>query len=346
MVQILIVNPDSPEAKYIGIAAEALRHGNLVAFPTETVYGLGANALDIRAVARIFEAKGRPSDDPLIVHLAAASQLPFIAAEIPPVTWQLAEAFWPGPLTLILPKRPEVPNLVTAGRGTVAMRVPAHPVALALLKAADVFIAAPSANRFGHISPTSAKHVLSDLGDRIDVLVDGGETSIGIESTVLDLTAPIPVILRPGGITREMLVEILGNVIMQSGADGKGPQISPGRLPQHYSPHAELIFLLGPKRSSALAKMRQIAEKELENGRSVGILALDEDFSIFEGLSVQSASLGSESDLWQAANRLYAAMRSLDDQHVDIILARDLGEHGPGLAIRDRLHRAARKIIT
>lgn len=343
---MLKVHPDHPKLEYIRTAAEALRQGKLVAFPTETVYGLGANAMDPRAVAQIFEVKGRPSSDPLIVHMAEISWLPRAVAEIPPIAWRLAEVFWPGPLTLILPKHPDVVDLVTAYRKTVAVRVPAHPVALALIKEADVLVAAPSANRFGHTSPTCASHVLADLGERIDLLVDGGKTHIGIESTVLDLSGSVPTILRPGGITREQLTNILGEVAVHDQAVAEGSQISPGLLPQHYSPRAELIYLLGPERASALAFLRQLAEEKISRGYRVGLLLVDEDLSAFAGLPVHAASLGSESNLWQAAHRLYAGMRWLDDQKVDVILARDLGQQGPGLALRDRLRRAASQVIT
>jgi L-threonylcarbamoyladenylate synthase len=277
--------------------------------------------------------------------MAEASWLSQAAAEISPVAWRLAEAFWPGPLTLILPKRPEIPSLVTAGRETVAVRVPAHPVALALLKAAEVLVAAPSANHFGHTSPTLASHVLSDLGERIDMLVDGGEARIGIESTVLDLTGPVPTILRPGGITREQLTNMLGDVDVRSLASAEGPKISPGMLLQHYSPYAELIYLLGHARPAALMLLRQIAEEEIGCGQRVGVLVVEEDLPTFTGMPVHVASLGAGRNLWQAASLLYAGMRSLDELNVDVILARDLGEHGPGLALRDRLQRAATKII-
>lgn len=347
MVQVIKIHPQTPEPERIRPAADALRKGELVAFPTETVYGLGANALDARAVARIFVAKGRPADDPLIVHLAETAWLPRAAAEIPPVAWRLADAFWPGPLTLILPKRQEIPDLVTAGKGTVAVRVPAHPVALALIRSADVLVAAPSANRFGHISPTRASHVLADLGEQIEILVDGGETHIGIESTVLDLTSAIPTILRPGGVTREQLSGLLGEAVAVRGAaTAEGPQASPGLLQQHYSPHAELVYLLGSDRAAALETLRQMAKAALSQGRRVGVLVVEEDLLAFHDLPVLSASLGAGNDLWQAANRLYARMRWLDEQRADLILARDLGDQGPALALRDRLHRAARKIVS
>lgn len=343
-MQLLTVHPEFPEPELIHVAAEALRAGRLVAFPTETVYGLGANALDAQAVAGIFEAKGRPANDPLIVHLAEAGWLNRAAAMIPDIAWQLAGAFWPGPLTLVLPKRSEIPGLVTSGKESVAVRVPAHPVAQALIRAADVLVAAPSANRFGHTSPTRAAHVLADLQGRIDILVDGGETNIGIESTVLDLTGDFPLILRPGGVTREMLSAELGwEVAVRGAAATEGAQSSPGLLLQHYSPRAELIYLVGLPPAEALAELRRLAEQAIADGRRVGALLVEEDQPAFCGLPVAVESLGDGQDLWQAARRLYAGMRALDEQQVDLILSRDLGEAGPGLALRDRLRRASHR---
>lgn len=344
-VQVIQVDPIHPDPEYIRPAARALRQGKLVAFPTETVYGLGADALNRSAVARIFEAKGRPSYDPLIVHLAGAAWLERAAAVVPPLALRLAEAFWPGPLTLILAKRPEIPDLVTSGLDTVAVRVPDHPVALALLEAADVLVAAPSANRFGRTSPTRASHVLADLEGRIDVLVDGGETRIGIESTVLDLSGPRPTILRPGGVTREQLLEVLGDVAVRAVHSAGGPQSSPGTLRKHYSPRAVLYYFTEPEREKALAGMRQLIEEAVQSGKRVGLLILEEDRPVFDDLPVVTASLGSARNLWQAARRLYAGMRSLDEQQVDVIFVRDLGTDGPGLALRDRLQRAASKLI-
>lgn len=346
MTEILKVNAANPQTERIERAAVALRQGKLVAFPTETVYGLGANALDTQAVRRIFAAKGRPGSDPLIVHLADADWLPRVAAEIPPIAYRLAAAFWPGPLTLILPKRDEIPAQISAGRNTVGVRVPAHPVALALLKAAGIPIAAPSANRFGRTSPTRASHVLADLGERIDLILDGGETSIGIESTVLDITAPEPVILRPGGVTAEQLAALLGKVVVAGDVPEHEIPPSPGMLPRHYSPRAELIFLIQPERAAALAALRRLAEDEIGRGRRVGMLLVEEDLPYFAGLPVETASLGAQNDLWQAARLLYAGMHSLDARLVDVTLTRDLGEAGPGLALRDRLRRAATKIVS
>ncbi len=345
MAEILKVNPADPQPERIERAAIALRQGKLVAFPTETVYGLGANALDAGAVGRIFDAKGRPGNDPLIVHLAGADWLSRVAVAIPPIADQLAAAFWPGPLTLILPKRDAIPAQVSAGRNTVGVRVPAHAVALALLKAAGIPVAAPSANRFGRTSPTRASHVLADLGERIDLIVDGGETSIGIESTVLDITTAVPLILRPGGVTREQLAALLGRVAVAGDVREHETPPSPGMLPRHYSPRAELIYLLQPQRAAALAALRRLAEEEIGRGRRVGVLLVEEDLPDFAGLPVETASLGAQNDLWQAARRLYAGLRSLDSRQVDVILARDLGVAGPGLALRDRLRRAAHKVI-
>lgn len=341
--QFIRVDPQQPDPALIQQAAVALRSGLLVAFPTETVYGLGANALDEAAVARIFQVKGRPADDPLIVHLASVDWLPRAVSQVPGSALQLAEVFWPGPLTMILPRQPHIPGLVTAGGPTVAVRVPSHPVALALIRAAEVMVAAPSANPFGRTSPTLANHVLADLGERIDVILDGGPAGIGVESTVLDLTQPAPVILRPGGVTREDLSKALGMpVALRGDTPLPGPLASPGLLPRHYAPRAELVFLQG---SPDLDLMRALAQQALEQGRKVGLLVVEEDWPVFEGLAVQKISLGSQDDLWQAAHRLYAALRALDEQGVELILARDLGEQGPGLALRDRLRRAARKVI-
>lgn len=343
---ILKVDPSKPEHKKIRIAANALRHGLLVAFPTETVYGLGANALDRFAVNKIFEAKGRPTSDPLIVHLADKTWLPRVTSHTSPIVDSLAEAFWPGPLTLILPKRNEIPDLVTAGRNTVAVRVPSHPIALALIKEAGVLVAAPSANRFGYTSPTKASHVLSDLSEQIDVLLDGGETLIGIESTVLDITGSKPVILRPGGVTCEQLSRIIGDVSVQNLTSSEEIlQKSPGLMLKHYSPRANLIFVIDSLKERALAYLRQIAEEEINAGRSVGVLMVEEDLDVFIGLPVQVASLGTKNDMLGVAHNLYGGLRELDSRNVEIILARDLGDRGLGLALRDRLKRAATKTI-
>lgn len=322
-------------------AAELVKNGGLVAFPTETVYGLGANALNADAVARIFIAKERPAHDPLIVHLSGFDQVSRVARAISPVAERLAKTFWPGPLTLVLPKQPAVPALVTSGLDTVAVRVPDHPVAQALLVAAGVPIAAPSANRFGHTSPTTAQHVWHDLHDRIDAILDGGPTPIGVESTVLDASVSPPRILRPGGVTLEMLESVIGPVAVAS-REVAGDQglLSPGLLETHYAPRAELIFCQGSAAAEALAAELAAA---LAAGRRVGVLALDAEVDALAQAGAVVYPLGA--DLSSVARRLYAGMRWLDAQGVDVILCRDLGAGGLGLAIRDRLTRAADKLV-
>lgn len=342
------VDPQTPDAALIAEAAQAILSGQLVAFPTETVYGLGANAWDRQAVRRVFVAKGRPAQDPLIVHLASAEFLPQVAQAIPPLAERLIEHFWPGPLTLVLPKQARILDEITAGLPTVAVRMPAHPVALGLLRASGVPIVAPSANRFGHVSPTTAQHVLEDLNGLIEGILDGGATTVGVESTVLDLTCSPPRLLRPGGIGREALQAQIGEVIYEPEAspskEGLKPQRSPGLLAKHYAPRAEL-WLFGGTREQALEKMREEAKQAGQSGRRVGVLVSEEDRSCFAGLSLVVYSLGSAGRLEEIAKRLYAGLRALDRQGIELILAREVEAAGLGLAIRDRLRRAASRVI-
>jgi L-threonylcarbamoyladenylate synthase len=321
-------------------AAAALAAGGLVAFPTETVYGLGGDALSPAAVARIFAAKGRPAEDPLIVHLAAMAELPRVTAQLAPRAALLAERLWPGPLTLILPRGPAVPLAVTAGRETVAVRLPAHPVARALIAAAGTPIAAPSANRFGHTSPTSAAHVLADLDGRIDIVLDGGPTTIGVESTVLDLSGPVPTLLRPGGVSLEALRDLLGEVAVGGRAAEGGGQIAPGLLDRHYAPDSALHLCVGPP-ERCRAWLREQAAAHMAAGRRVGLLLPDEDLAGLADLGADVESLGPAGEPATVARRLYAALRALDARRPDLILARDLGEGGIARAIGDRLRRAA-----
>lgn len=322
MTTVLRLTPDRPEPDAIAAAAARLRDGGLVAFPTETVYGLGVAALDAAAVRRLFAAKGRPADDPLIVHVADASGLAALVAERPAIVDALAARFWPGPLTIVLRRSPLVPDEVTAGLDTVAVRVPAHPVAHALLTAAGIPVAAPSANLFTRPSPTRAAHVLEDLDGRIDMVLDGGPTPVGVESTVLDLAGAAPVVLRPGAVTLDMLRSLLPDVRLRDGAATEGPQRSPGLLAKHYSPRAPLTLYEGPL-NRVVDRVRADAAAAEAAGRRVGVLVPDDDAAVM-------------------AARLYAALREFDAAGVDEIFAR-LPPTRDGLsdAVADRLRRAA-----
>jgi L-threonylcarbamoyladenylate synthase len=307
-------------------ACALLREKELVAFPTETVYGLGAYALEPDAVLKIFETKGRPQFDPLIVHTKDAASAFALASEVPALAVKLAERFWPGPLTLVLKKRSIVPDLVTSGMASVALRVPAHPVALALLQAFDRPIAAPSANRFGRISPTTAEHVRSEFGDTVKLVLDGGACKTGVESTIVSLLEPEPMLLRPGGTPFESLQELMPNLRFP-GSDPTHP-MAPGQLPSHYAPRTPLV--IGD--ASAPGTLR---------GRRLGLLYVGpaRERSGFERVEV----LSHKGDLREAAAGLFAAMRRLDEAGLDLIVAELAREVGLGLAINDRLRRASRR---
>lgn len=347
MTRVLKVSAEHPEAEVIAQAAAVIRRGGLVAFPTETVYGLGANALDADAVAGIFRAKERPAYDPLIVHIAVIEQLTVIVSAVPDVAWQLAEAFWPGPLTLVLRRSSLVPDRVTADGETVAVRLPAHPVARALIAAAGVPIAAPSANRFGRVSPTRAEHVLADLEGRVDLILDGGRTPVGVESTVLALWSGTPTILRPGGVSREALTALLGEVeVAENVPDAGQPLVSPGTTAKHYAPEAKAILYQG-ERLPVLRAMREAALTHIAGGERVGLLVAEEDLPYLDDLPAVCQSVGSMTSLQEVAQHLFESLRTLDDAGVSLILARDFGATGLGLAIRDRLTRAAAgRVIT
>ncbi len=312
-------------------AVDALRQGKLVAFPTETVYGLGADATNPAAVARIFAVKGRPANHPLIVHLGSMMELDRWASQVPAAAERLARACWPGPLTLLLPKHPRVPSATTGGLSSVGLRVPAHPVALELLRSFGGGVAAPSANRFGRVSPTRAEHVTLDLGHDVDVLLDGGECAVGVESTILDLTREVPTLLRPGGVTVEQIESLLGvNVSRAPSSDTRAP----GMLASHYAPRARVEVLPVtrlPARASELA----------QRGERVVILAGGEESS--SELPVHPAvswiELGPDADI--AAQRLYAALRQADAEGASVILASPPAARGLGEALADRLTKAA-----
>ena len=329
MTEVIRVEPDNPDPEAIARAADCLRRGGLVAFPTETVYGLGVNALDRAAVQRLFAAKQRPSTDPLIVHVASIESLSSLVSGLPESVPHLARRFWPGPLTLVVSRSAHVPDEVTAGLSTVAIRVPRHPVARALITAAGVPVAAPSANLFSRPSPTHASHVVDDLDGRIDFVIDGGPTTIGVESTVLDLTRDPPTVLRPGAVTIEMLRDVLGRVDASSGlvslASGQGidgSKPSPGMMEKHYSPRAMLTLYEGD--AAVLSSLVAAGVAAVARGKSVGIIAAEEDRAVLASLAsdrrVHLHTLGSQDTPDIAATQLYATLRALDREGVDVIL--------------------------
>lgn len=309
-------------------AAGVLRAGGLVALPTETVYGLGANAEDPAAVARIFQVKGRPPAHPLIVHIAAAEQLDDWVAEVPAAARLLAERFWPGPLTLVLRRGHRVPLEATGGLETVAVRVPDHPVALALLSAFGGGVTAPSANRFGSVSPTTADHVRAELGDAVDFILDGGSCQVGLESTIVDVTGEMPSILRPGGVTREDLEAVLGHPVAVPSTSGVRV---PGQHPSHYAPRARVV-LVEPEKVVAEAELAQ------EAGQQVGVF-LPPSLAGAEVKAHAVVALPGALDAY--AHGLYGFLRELDQQGCDLIVASLPVEEGLGLAIANRLRRAA-----
>ena len=339
MTEHLTVDPLHPDSKLIARAADCLQHGGLVAFPTETVYGLGVHALDVDAIQRLFLAKKRPANDPVIIHVASLQTLEPLVLETPWIT--LTEHFWPGPLTLVLPRSQRVPDEITAGGATVAVRMPNHPVAQALLNKVGLPIAAPSANLFGHPSPTSAQHVLDDLNDCIDMVVDGGNTPVGLESTVLDLTSTPPMILRPGAISLDMLRTIIPDVTTRIATTHETMR-SPGLLQQHYSPRASLVVYEGDP-SRVRARLIKESRAATTKGRRVGVLVPREELKTFAEMEVAVAECGISGDSTSTAKRLYAALRELDAIGVDLILVFGVFKHGDHLeaALRDRLRRAA-----
>lgn len=351
--RVLVVDPAHPDPDAIASAAQTIRSGRLVAFPTETVYGLGANALDAAAIGRIYAAKRRPANDPVIVHIHDAAQLETLAATVPDAAYTLANTFWPGPLTFVLRRGPDVPANIAAGRDTVAVRMPSHPVALALLKAADVPIAAPSANTFTRPSATTAAHVLQDLRGRVDVVVDAGPTPIGLESTVIDLTGESPVVLRPGGVVMDDLRRLLPDVTLSPryvATDAAMGESAPGQMLKHYSPDAAVLLFSGPLDAvdAVLHRMHESAAARLDDGVRVGVLVADEDaahFADLPGLIVRT--LGPRGDFAAIGHELFAALRRLDEQGTAVILVRDFGREGLGAALWDRLLRAAEgRVIT
>ncbi|MCM2675970.1 L-threonylcarbamoyladenylate synthase [Alkalicoccobacillus plakortidis] len=320
--------------KYLQEAAQWIKQGNVVAFPTETVYGLGGNALDSDAVKEIFRAKGRPNDNPLIVHIADRAQLDELVTEIPEVAEKLMKAYWPGPLTLIFKASDRVPSDVTAGLDTVAVRMPSHPVARELLLKADVPVAAPSANLSGRPSPTTADHVWTDLAGRIAGVIDGGPTGVGLESTVLDISGQHPVIFRPGGITLEQIAEVAADVELDQAlvTEGQAPK-SPGMKYTHYAPKGSLTLVRDPDR------IHELVASETAQGNRVGVLTTENRQHKYKADFVFAC--GADGDLAKTAALLYNGLRQFDDHHIDVIYSEVFPESGVGAAVMNRLLKAA-----
>lgn len=336
------VNPDRIDEEIIEEAGRLIAEGELVAFPTETVYGLGGDALRPEASRKIYAAKGRPSDNPLIVHIADFSDMERVAAKVPAQAKKLAEAFWPGPLTMIVPKGDAVPYETTGGMDTVAVRMPGHPVALELIRKSGCLIAAPSANTSGRPSPTEAKHVAEDLSGRIAMILDGGPVGIGIESTIIDLTEKTPMVLRPGYITPGMLAEVLGeDVIMDPGiiaADDTRKPKAPGMKYKHYAPKAQMVIVEGQE-DAVIAKINALSAQKRAEGRKVVIIATEESKAYYEADRVMS--IGSRTDEDAIAQHLYKLLRECDEVQADEIYSESFQTPRIGQAIMNRLLKAA-----
>ena len=339
--EILKINPDHIDSEQMTRAGEILKQGGLVAFPTETVYGLGGNALDAQSSEKIYRAKGRPSDNPLIVHIADMEHLFPIVEQVPQKAVRLAEKFWPGPLTMIFKKTDMVPFETTGGLESVAVRMPDHPTALALIRAAGGYVAAPSANRSGRPSPTTAEHVAEDLGENIDLILDGGMVGIGIESTIVDFTEQIPTVLRPGYISLEMLQECIGEVKMDKGllaSDSKVRPKAPGMKYRHYAPKAPLSIVEGPE-ECVIDKINSLACEVIGSGDRVGIIATDETFERYPQGIVKS--IGTRGEEETIAHNLYEVLREFDQLDVAAIYSEAFHTPKMGQAIMNRLLKAA-----
>ncbi len=341
--EIIKINRECFAEEELDFAAQCLREGKLVAFPTETVYGLGGNAFDETASARIYEAKGRPSDNPLIVHIADVAALAELAAEVPEAAYRLADVFWPGPLTMILKKNEKVPKTTTGGLDTVAIRMPADRVAEALIRRSGIYVAAPSANASGRPSTTKAEHVIEDLDGKIDVIIDGGASAIGLESTIVDLTGEVPLILRPGYINAEQLAEVLGEVrfdeaVLKRSASENIVAKAPGMKYRHYAPKAPLYIVEG-KSEEVIRYINAEAVKNAAEGRITGILATEETKKCYTGGMV--FCVGERSNAESIAAGLFDTLRSFDETGVNVIYSESFADNPLGTAIMNRLLKAA-----
>ncbi len=335
-------NMNTPAAmEMVRRAGMILQAGGLVAFPTETVYGLGGDALNPESSRKIYAAKGRPSDNPLIVHICRWEDLPFIVKKIPEIAGKLAEAFWPGPLTMILEKSDKVPKETTGGLNTVAVRMPNDKTALSLIRAAGGYVAAPSANTSGRPSPTLAKYVKEDLDGKIEMILDGGKAAIGLESTIVDLTEEIPVILRPGYITEEMLRNVVGEVRTDKAIldpDSKTPPKAPGMKYRHYAPKAELTVIAG-KEERVIEHINKLLGQAAKKRLRTGVICTDATAGFYHATSIKSTGNREEEEM--AAKELYRILREFDEERIDVIYSEAFDESGIGKAVMNRLLKAA-----
>lgn len=340
--RVVKIDPSNIDENAMGEAAELIASGELVAFPTETVYGLGADALHPEASKKIYAAKGRPSDNPLIVHICKFEELESIAKLVPPQARKLADAFWPGPLTMIVWKNDKVPYETTGGMDTVAIRMPDHPIALKLIEQSGCLIAAPSANTSGKPSPTEAAHVALDLDGKIPMILDGGPVGIGIESTIIDLTEDMPMILRPGYITQQMLEDVLGEEVKIDpgiiASDSLTKPKAPGMKYKHYAPKADLVLVDGDA-DKVVRKINELVQAKKAAGQKVGIIATDETKDLYQADIV--VSIGAREDEDAIAKHLYKILREFDDWNVDAIYSESFATPRIGQAIMNRLLKAA-----
>lgn len=327
--------------KAIQTAGKIIKQGGLVAFPTETVYGLGGDALNPDSSRKIYAAKGRPSDNPLIIHICKLEDIDKIISVFPDQAKKLAQEFWPGPLTMVLPKSDMVPKETTGGLDTVAVRMPVDPIALSFIEAAGGYVAAPSANVSGRPSPTSSRYVEEDMYGRIEMIIDGGDVEIGLESTIVDLTGKVPMLLRPGRITLEMLKEILGEVEVDKtilAGNAAGRPKAPGMKYKHYAPKGELTIIAGES-GAVVKKINELAVRGMQQGEKIGIIGTEENISFYQGHSIKS--VGKRDDEVSIAKHLYRILREFDDEGITLIYSESFSAGGMGQAIMNRLLKAA-----
>lgn len=339
--ELIVIDETGIENNVMERAGKILKEGGLVAFPTETVYGLGGDGLNKESAKKIYAAKGRPSDNPLIIHISKFEDLGKIVKSIPEEVERLAEAFWPGPLTMILPKSEQVPYETTGGLDTVAVRMPSHPVALAFIEASGGYVAAPSANTSGKPSPTLAKHVMEDMQGKIEMILDGGSVEIGLESTIVDLSCEVPTILRPGYVTKDMLEKVLGEVAVdQTTLDLNSQEIpkAPGMKYKHYAPQGELTIVTGESKN-VIAKINQLTKEAYKRNDKVGVIATEETQSQYCAKIVKS--VGKRRAEEEIARHLYAILREFDEEQVEVIYSESFEGSEMGQAIMNRLLKAA-----